>query len=185
MNDITTSVAPLKERILASITEAHDKDRQYMDTHFSLGSAFTHCKRLESYLTLEARAALKISVLSLCMPSEYCNPTIQVTGDINNINAEQLEAAMTEIAAFDAQIAAMRAAELAKIHWNDLRTVAAGKFVRVVAGRKVAKGLVAVVKRVSPNDFDKFNHKVALGTPDGMTHYTYADNCEVILPTVG
>ena len=185
MTETTIPVAPLKERLIASVKEAHAKDHQYMDTHFSLGSAFTHCSRLESYLTLEARAALKLGLLSLSMLSEYHNPTIQVTGDLDNINAEQFEAALAEIAAADANMAAYRAEQAAKYAWDTLNKVAVGKFVRVVAGRKVAKGTTGIVKRVTPNDFDRFNFKVALGTPDGLTHYTYADNCKVLLPTVG
>lgn len=174
----------LKERILASIAEAHHRDRQYMKTHFFLGSAFDHCNRLGSYLSLEARAASKMGLVQIEMPSEYHAPYFAVVGNLDNINLEQLEAAMAEIKAEDEKIAARRAIEIAEAKWNSLNEVSVGKIVRVTSGRKVAKGTTGIVKRVWNNVYDKWNQHVAIGTSDGLTHFTYRDNCQVILPIV-
>lgn len=184
MNAPTTESPSLKERILAAVRAAHAADRQYMDTHFSLGSAFTHCKRLESYLTQEGRAAAKMGLLGLEMPSEYHNPFYKVTGDLDSINAEQFEAALAEVKAEDESTAAWMAAEKAKWDWQRLNEVEAGKFVVVVGGRKVKKGTVGYVKRLIDNAYDSTNPKVVLATTSGGLEITYKYNCKVVLPTV-
>jgi len=184
MNTSLTENPPLKERILASVDAAHTADMEYMNTHFSLGSAFDHCKRLASYMTQEGRAAVKMGLLTINMPSEYHNPTYTVTGDLDNINLEQFEAAMAEIKAEDESDAAWMAAENAKWDWYRLNKVEAGKFVVVVGGRKVKKGTVGYVKRLIDNAYDRHNPKVVLATTSGNLEFTYKYNCEVVLPTV-
>lgn len=184
MTETTNPCPSLKERILASIKEAHARDREYIDTHFSLGSAAQHCDRLSSYLSLEAKAAARLGFLTIFMPSEYHAPSYQVTKDLDTINMEQLEAAIIQIKDLEAKLEAMRQKQLAEANWYFLNQPSEGKFVRVVAGRKVKKGTVGKIKRMWDNPYEKFNQHVAIGTPDGLTHYTYAENCKVILPIV-
>lgn len=62
------------------------------------------------------------------------------------------------------------------------RTVEAGKRVRVVKGRKLAKGIEGEVIRLIRNDYDKSNPQVSLDLGNGNIAYTYLNNLEVVNP---
>jgi hypothetical protein len=168
------------ELITADVNAAHAQDRDYMTRNFYLGSASSHCRRLASYLGVAGRIASKLHLISVYMPSEYYEPTYTVdAGKVALVTPEQWEAARveveSEIAAESARVEAQRAEAAAA----ELKEVKEGRTVRVVSGRKVAKGTVGVVVRVTLNPYERFNDKVTIRNEAG-TYFTYKNNLEVV-----
>lgn len=130
---VSTATVNVLALVEAAITEAHAKDRSYCDRNFSLGSAYTHCARLERYLTVAGKAALKLRFISLSMASEYSMPYFSIKAEA--------QAALTAVPADKwAEAVAAVEAEIRRDYEYSLNQTA--EFLKheaeeVVAGRRV------------------------------------------------
>lgn len=171
----------LKTEILAAITEAHRLDAEFAKTHFNLGSAFTHCRRIEEFLPRVGRIAVEAGLLSIYMPSEYYNPTWQVKDgvDLENIGEEAWSSATVKLDAKLAKEQAMEDARRKEVEAWEAARIAEGKTVRVVAGRKVKVGTIGTVVGILENAYEKHNERVNINV-GGQVLSTYKHNLEVV-----
>ncbi len=70
MNKTQATPKTLEDEIL----EANQKCAEWERQTFALGTAFTHCSKLESFAGPLLREALTTSVVRISMPSEYHAP---------------------------------------------------------------------------------------------------------------
>lgn len=169
-----------KEEILAGIEAAHKQDSEYCKKVFNLGSSAQHYDRVMRYSSLLVRGAGKAKAIELYMGSAYDLPRWRVLEALDTLTEEALEAGIKEAKriedhnlAWANKMAEQRAKELAEYESN---TIAPGKAIRVVGGRKVAKGTEGVVisYRISPYGAIKAKDS------DGNEFWTYDRNVELI-----
>lgn len=130
---VSTATVNVLALVDAAITEAHAKDRSYCDRNFSLGSSYTHCARLERYLTVAGKAALKLGFISLSMASEYSMPyfSIKAEAALTAVPADKWAEAVAAVEAEirrDYEYSLNQRAEFLK---REAEEVVAGRRVRV------------------------------------------------------
>lgn len=174
MNDITET---RKNVVLKQIKAAVVADNNFRSTNYASCELSDRCKSIIYFLGREAKAALKLNLLTWNVQSTYALPELVVAGDIDGVVDSVWNDALASVDAEAALIAEEKAIASKKYAEMEARKIKEGRRVRVVRGKKVPIGTVGTVAVVGCDAYKT----IVIVDENNRRHYTYEKNLEVII----